>query len=95
MISTARSSRDLSSKKTMSSLLSNATNRDLDHFADPDALDLTRSPAGHLTFGHGLHRCLGQRLAPAEIRIALPALLRRFPVLRLTVAPEEGRCGRP
>jgi cytochrome P450 len=66
-----------------------AANRDADHFADPDALDLTRSTAGHLAFGHGLHQCLGQRLARAEIRIALPALLRRFPALRLTVAPEE------
>ncbi|MFC8147807.1 cytochrome P450 [Streptomyces paradoxus] len=66
-----------------------AANRDADHFADPDALDLTRSTAGHLAFGHGLHRCLGQRLARAEMRIALPALLRRFPALRLTVTPEE------
>ncbi|MYS88043.1 MULTISPECIES: cytochrome P450 [Streptomyces] len=66
-----------------------AANRDADHFADPDALDLTRSTAGHLAFGHGLHRCLGQRLARAEMRIALPALLRRFPALRLTVAPEQ------
>ncbi|MEV0226114.1 cytochrome P450 [Streptomyces sp. NPDC050704] len=66
-----------------------AANRDPDQFADPDALDLTRSTAGHLAFGHGLHRCLGQRLARAEMRIALPALLRRFPALHLTVAPEE------
>ncbi|UOB15405.1 cytochrome P450 [Streptomyces sp. HP-A2021] len=66
-----------------------AANRDADHFADPDALDLTRSTAGHLAFGHGLHRCVGQRLARAEMRIALPALLRRFPALRLTVAPEQ------
>ncbi|MEU0194996.1 cytochrome P450 [Streptomyces afghaniensis] len=66
-----------------------AANRDADHFADPDALDLTRPAAGHLAFGHGLHQCLGQRLARAEMRIALPALLRRFPALRLTVAPEE------
>ncbi|WP_033313714.1 cytochrome P450 [Streptomyces iakyrus] len=66
-----------------------AANRDADHFADPDALDLTRSTAGHLAFGHGLHRCLGQRLARAEMRIALPALLRRFPALRLTAPPEE------
>ncbi|MEU4489869.1 cytochrome P450 [Streptomyces purpurascens] len=64
-------------------------NRDADQFAAPDALDLTRSTAGHLAFGHGLHQCLGQRLARAEMRIALPALLRRFPALRLTVAPEE------
>jgi cytochrome P450 len=66
-----------------------AANRDADHFAAPDALDLTRSTAGHLAFGHGLHQCLGQRLARAEMRIALPALLRRFPALHLTVAPEE------
>jgi cytochrome P450 len=66
-----------------------AANRDADHFAAPDALDLTRSTAGHLAFGHGLHQCLGQRLARAEMRIALPALFRRFPALRLAVAPEE------
>ncbi|MBC9728146.1 cytochrome P450 [Streptomyces sp. TRM68367] len=51
--------------------------------------DPTRSPAGHLAFGRGVHQCLGRRLARAEIRIALPALLRRFPALRLAVAPED------
>jgi cytochrome P450 len=66
-----------------------AANRDASHFADPDVLDLTRSTAGHLAFGYGLHRCLGQQLARAEMRIALPALLRRFPALRLAVAPKD------
>ncbi|WP_433239408.1 cytochrome P450 [Streptosporangium sp. CA-135522] len=64
-------------------------NRDPERFDDPDALDITRPPTGHLSFGHGIHQCLGQQLARAEMRIAYPALLRRFPDLRLAVAPEE------
>jgi cytochrome P450 len=66
-----------------------AGNRDPEHFADPDALDLTREATGHLAFGHGIHQCLGQQLARIELRIAYPALLRRFPTLRLAVPPEE------
>ncbi|MDT0323390.1 cytochrome P450 [Streptomyces millisiae] len=66
-----------------------AANRDPAVFADPDDLDITRSPNGHVAFGHGAHACLGQQLARAELRVALPALLRRFPRLRLAVAPEE------
>ncbi|MFJ7297233.1 cytochrome P450 [Streptomyces collinus] len=66
-----------------------AANRDASHFVGPDELDLTRSTAGHLAFGYGVHRCLGQQLARAEMRIALPALLRRFPSLRLAVAPKD------
>jgi cytochrome P450 len=46
---------------------------------DPDVLDLTRGAIGHLAFGHGVHHCLGAPLARAEMRIAYPALLRRFP----------------
>ncbi|MEV1001628.1 cytochrome P450 [Nonomuraea sp. NPDC050202] len=64
-------------------------NRDPGHFPDPDALDLTRSAAGHLAFGHGVHQCLGQHLARAELRVALTALFERFPDLRLAVAPAE------
>ncbi|MFI6295341.1 cytochrome P450 [Nonomuraea sp. NPDC050790] len=66
-----------------------AANRDPGHFPSPDRLDLTRSTTGHLTFGHGIHQCLGQQLARIEMRIALPALLRRFPGLRLACAPAE------
>jgi cytochrome P450 len=59
--------------------------------SDPEALDLTRGSVGHLAFGHGVHHCLGAPLARAELRIALPALLRRFPNLRLAEPPAEVR----
>ncbi|MEV4178862.1 cytochrome P450 [Nonomuraea sp. NPDC049709] len=66
-----------------------AANRDESRFADGERLDVARPVAGHLTFGHGIHQCLGQQLARAEMRIAYPALLRRLPGLRLAVTPEE------
>ncbi|MEV4247911.1 cytochrome P450 [Streptosporangium canum] len=66
-----------------------AANRDPERFDDPDTLDVTRPATGHLSFGHGIHQCLGQQLARAEMRIAYPALLRRFPGLRLAVPAEE------
>ncbi|WP_329149362.1 cytochrome P450 [Streptomyces sp. NBC_01456] len=66
-----------------------AANRDPARFPDPDTLDLHRKATGHLAFGHGIHQCLGQQLARVEMRIALPALFRRFPTLRLAVPPEE------
>jgi cytochrome P450 len=43
----------------------------------------------HFAFGHGIHRCIGAELARMELRAAYPALVRRFPDLRLAVAPEE------
>ncbi|MFC4015106.1 cytochrome P450 [Nonomuraea purpurea] len=67
----------------------NAANRDPAKFPDPDVLDLRRSAAGHLAFGHGIHQCLGQQLARVEMRVAFPALLARFPALRLAVPAEE------
>ncbi|MPZ84485.1 MAG: cytochrome P450 [Actinophytocola sp.] len=48
-----------------------------------------RAPTQHLAFSHGIHRCLGAELARMELRIALPALARRFPRLRLAVPPEK------
>lgn len=64
-------------------------NRDPARFPEPDTLDLGRSATGHLAFGHGVHQCLGQHLARAELRIALTALFSRFPDLRLAVSPDE------
>ena len=60
-----------------------AANRDRDRYADPDTLDLTRAPAGHLAFGHGPHYCVGAPLARLEGEIAIGRLLRRFPALAL------------
>ncbi|GGT78615.1 cytochrome P450 [Streptomyces lateritius] len=66
-----------------------AANRDPERFPDPDVLDVHRKATGHLGFGHGIHQCLGQQLARVEMTVALPALLRRFPTLRLDVPAEE------
>ncbi|MFJ8331482.1 cytochrome P450 [Streptomyces sp. NPDC094437] len=68
-----------------------SANRDPEIFPDPDRLDLTRTTGAtrgtraHVAFGYGAHRCPGQALAHAELEIALPALLRRLPGLRLAV----------
>ncbi|WP_438319511.1 cytochrome P450 (plasmid) [Streptomyces sp. HUAS TT3] len=67
-----------------------AANRDPARFGeDADRLDIRRATAGHVAFGHGPHQCLGSQLARLEMRIAYTALLRRFPGLRLAVAPDE------
>jgi cytochrome P450 len=60
-----------------------AANRDPRVFEEPDRLDLARNPNPHLAFGFGHHFCLGAALARLESRIAIPALVRRFPNLRL------------
>jgi cytochrome P450 len=64
-----------------------AADRDPRVFDDADRLVLDRSPNPHLTFGFGHHFCLGAALARLEIRLAVPALLRRFPDLRLDGSP--------
>jgi cytochrome P450 len=51
--------------------------------------DVTRPDKEHLSFGHGVHYCLGAPLARMEARIALPALFERFPDMTLAVPPEE------
>ena len=66
-----------------------AANRDPRFHDDGDRLDVTRDAAGHVAFGHGLHHCLGAPLARMEMRIAFPALLRRFPGLAPAVPFEE------
>jgi cytochrome P450 len=64
-------------------------NRDPALLDDGDRLDVTRPPTSHLTFGHGIHQCLGQQLARLELRTGYAALLDRLPTLRLAVPPER------
>jgi cytochrome P450 len=64
-----------------------AANRDPAVFADPHRFDPARTGSRHLTFGHGLHFCLGSHLARRELEVALGALLRRLPGLALTAEP--------
>ncbi|MFF4407198.1 cytochrome P450 [Streptomyces sp. NPDC001404] len=58
-------------------------NRDPSVYPVPEELDLTRSARHHITFGHGIHLCLGHNLARVEMEIALRALFARLPGLRL------------
>ncbi len=67
-------------------LLLGAANRDPAQFEDPDQLDLHRQDVRHLSFSQGIHYCIGAPLARLEAPIALGALLRSFPDLRLDPA---------
>ncbi|WP_406135048.1 cytochrome P450 [Streptomyces sp. NBC_01089] len=67
----------------------NAANRDPRVFQDPDALDFDRRMTRHIGFGYGVHACLGQNVARAELRTVLPRLFARFPNLRLATPLEE------
>ncbi len=54
-----------------------------------ETVDPARSPLSHLAFGHGFHRCVGAELAKMELRAAYPALVRRFPGMRLAIPAAE------
>jgi cytochrome P450 len=64
-----------------------AANRDPARFREPDSFDITRTGTTVLSFGGGLHYCLGAPLARLEAGTFLPALVRRFPRLRLAGTP--------
>lgn len=53
--------------------------------------DVDRNNREHLSFGYGIHQCIGQHLARTELQIPLSTLARRLPGLRLAVPPEDLR----
>lgn len=52
-------------------------------------MDITRSAAAHLAFGHGARYCIGAPLARIELQVVFSQLVARFPTLRLAVGVEE------
>lgn len=70
-----------------------AANRDPERYSDPDALDVARANTSHLAFGHGIHHCLGARLARLEAEIAFTTAHARFPAMRLAVPRSALRWG--
>jgi len=68
-----------------------SANRDETVFGNPNALDITREPNRHLSFGQGIHFCLGAPLARMEAQTAVGTLLGRVPGLRLKVSPDSLR----
>ncbi|MFF3731717.1 cytochrome P450 [Streptomyces sp. NPDC002476] len=70
-------------------LSTSVINRDENVYPAPDELDVGRNARNHVAFGFGVHQCLGQNLARAELEIALRELLRRLPGLSLAVPADE------
>lgn len=66
-----------------------AANHDESVFPDADRFDITRQPAPHLTFGHGMRYCVGAPLARVELQVALGQLISRFPRMRLAIPVEQ------
>ena len=69
-------------------LMLNAANRDERAYPEPDRLDIGRDGAAHLTFGFGMHICLGFPLARLEGEISLPAVLQKFPRIEFAGEPQ-------
>jgi cytochrome P450 len=70
-------------------VVNETANRDSAVFPDPDRLDVRRDARRHVTFGHGVHQCVGQALARMELQVVYPTLLRRIPTLRLATELEQ------
>jgi cytochrome P450 len=75
-------------KGTELALLFGSANRDPSVFADPDRLDISRADNSHISFGAGIHFCLGAPLARVEMEVSFGTLLRRAPKLALRAEPE-------
>jgi cytochrome P450 len=65
-------------------------NRDEEAIADPNRYDIERERARHhLSFGFGIHRCVGNRLAELQLRVIWEEILKRFPVIQVTGEPRR------
>ena len=67
-------------------LLIGGANRDPEEFERPEELDVTRADAGNISFGRGIHHCLGAPLARLEGKVAFEVLLERFDDIQLGAA---------
>lgn len=76
------SSQEIRSGERVSAVMG-AANRDPLQFPHPDRFDISRKPNAHVSFGLGVHRCLGEKLARTEGRIAFTRLLQRLPSVEL------------
>ncbi|HKS45792.1 MAG TPA: cytochrome P450 [Amycolatopsis sp.] len=65
-----------------------AANRDEEIFGEHTEFDIERDPNPHLTFGHGVHYCLGAQLARMELQVGIRSVLERFPRLRFATGPD-------
>ena len=72
--------------RTQVTLAIGAANRDPAQFAEPDVLDIARTPNRHVAFGSGIHQCVGMGLGRLEARVAIRRFVVRFPNYRLAGA---------
>lgn len=65
-------------------------NRDEEAIDDPNAYIVDRArPRNHMSFGFGIHRCVGNRLAEMQLRIVWEEIMKRFPVIEVVAEPEH------
>ncbi len=77
-------------KGDMITLGTELANRDPHAFDNPDVVNIDRSPNRHLSFGYGLHHCLGAPLARRELRVAMESWFDAVPAFRLVGDPDDG-----